>query len=261
LAPAAERQDPGRDHLVPNSAQPPYQRSFNRFELKYLLTSQQAIDLKEDLARYMTVDPHGNAGQGYALHSVYADSRDFHCFWEKVEGIKFRRKLRFRRYRSQPDVFVEIKQRLDRTIQKRRVRYRLDELAALFGGDSPAAGQVEESIDPVLSEARYLWRLLDMVPVVSISYRRLAFSGWFERDLRVTLDSRVRYSADQLDIAEPFEIGKPLLADDLVVMEIKFDDRVPRWLLGLVARHQLSMVRLSKYCTAVDLEFFGGRNT
>lgn len=237
-----------------------YQRSFNRYELKYLLRSSMVPELRSDLLQFMELDPHGDGQQGYALHSVYADSPNLHCFWEKVEGLKFRRKLRFRRYLGQQDVFVEIKQRADRTIQKRRVRCTLDELERWFGAGAesePAAA----TTDGVLAEARYLWQMLAMSPTMAISYRRLAFSGRFERSLRVTLDSRVRYSPDELDIRRPFEVGKPLLDADLVVMEIKFDDRVPHWLLRLVARRQLRMVRLSKYCSAVDREFFAARNT
>ena len=45
------------------------------------------------------------------------------------------------------------------------------------------------------------------------------------------------------------------------MLEIKFDDRVPLWLTRMASRHGLQVVRLSKYCTAVDREFFGNRFT
>ena len=43
----------------------------------------------------------------------------------------------------------------------------------------------------------------------------------------------------------------------LLIMEIKYGDRVPLWLCKLVRRHRLQLVRLSKYCCAVDLAYFG----
>jgi hypothetical protein len=60
-------------------------------------------------------------------------ARDLRFYWEKIEGLRFRRKLRIRHYgdRSTIDdditVFVEIKQRVNRVTQKRRVAlpYRL----------------------------------------------------------------------------------------------------------------------------------------
>src|SRR5512145_1973519 len=102
-------------------------RRFNRFELKYLLTLKQAELFKKALLAYLLPDEHGNRNGRYGLTSLYYDSPDFRCYWEKVDGIKFRRKLRIRRYETdQPltadtPVFVEIKQRLDRVTQKRRV--------------------------------------------------------------------------------------------------------------------------------------------
>ena len=75
-------------------------RTFNRFELKYVLTLQQAAQFKQDLRRYLTPDKHGNDNGRYALSSLYFDSPNLRCYWEKENGIKFRRKLRLRRYET-----------------------------------------------------------------------------------------------------------------------------------------------------------------
>jgi hypothetical protein len=93
---------------------------------------------------------------------------------------------------------------------------------------------------------------------MAISYRRRAFFAVFESDLRITFDTRVQYHSRDLDIARPFETGKYLIRPELVVVEVKFNERVPRWLCKLIAKYELQFVRLSKYCTAVDLEFFRG---
>lgn len=45
----------------------------------------------------MNRDPHAGP-QGYPVWSVYYDSSDLRLYWEKIEGLKFRRKLWFRRY-------------------------------------------------------------------------------------------------------------------------------------------------------------------
>jgi len=96
-------------------------RRFNRFELKYLITLQQAEVFKKALRAFLVADEHGNNNGHYGLNSLYYDSPDFRCYWEKVDGIKFRRKLRIRRYASESPltadtpVFVEIKQRLEGT--------------------------------------------------------------------------------------------------------------------------------------------------
>ena len=68
------------------------------------------------------------------------------------------------------------------------------------------------------------------------------------------------YDAHELDLARPFETGRWILPPQLVVLELKFNHRVPQWLLALVRKHGLEVVRFSKYCAAADLAFFGGRH-
>ena len=101
-------------------------KKFNRFELKYILTLEQAEKLKADLANYVVPDEYGSGGK-YTLASLYYDTPDHKFYFEKIEGLKFRRKIRMRRYvtdeafTEDSPVYVEIKQRLDRVTQKRRV--------------------------------------------------------------------------------------------------------------------------------------------
>jgi hypothetical protein len=113
----------------------------------------------------------------------------------------------------------------------------------------------------VLSEALFLCRFQRLEPKMAVGYRREAFFGSFEQDLRITFDRRLQYDARALDPGAPFETGKYMLPPDLVVVEIKFNNSVPLWLARLARRHGFELVRLSKYCRAVDQEFFGGQLT
>ena len=241
---------------MPTTAE--YVRSFNRYELKYLVEHARARAFLDDLAGYCRPDPHSDAEHGYPVYSLYWDSPDLDCFWEKIDGQKYRRKLRLRRYAGD-GVFVEIKQRIDRTVQKRRMRMDVEEAARVFtaGGVDPAA---EYGIDdPVGQEALFLAHMLDLRPTMAVLYRRLAYFGNYDAELRITLDSRVQYDARALDIRAPFETGKYALSPGTCVLEIKYNDCVPIWLTRLVARHELEVVRYSKYCAAIDRERFGGK--
>ena len=238
----------------------PYVRDFNRFELKYLVEDGAARRFASDLEGYARSDPHSEGG-GYSVWSVYWDSPALTFFWEKIDGEKYRRKLRFRRYGRSPDVFVEIKQRVDRTVQKRRVRWSTEHVDALFGrGDIDP--DLESAVDDrVGMEALFLCRYHGLKPTIAVAYRRRAFVGACEPDLRITFDRRLQYDAHGLDPAHPGRSGKYLFDPNLVVVEIKFDNRAPLWLVKLVRRHGLELTRLSKYCSAVDRESFGGRFT
>jgi hypothetical protein len=81
-------------------------RKFNRFELKYIVSVQAAVRFKLDLSSFLAPDEHGSSLGSYGVSSLYYDSPDYHFYWEKIDGIKFRRKLRIRHYENS-DVLTE----------------------------------------------------------------------------------------------------------------------------------------------------------
>ena len=72
-------------------------RTFNRYELKYLLDRSAVARVRPELSFRLDADPYGDAGS-YLVWSRYYDTYDLRCYWEKIDGIKFRRKLRIRHY-------------------------------------------------------------------------------------------------------------------------------------------------------------------
>ncbi|HTF87820.1 MAG TPA: VTC domain-containing protein, partial [Planctomycetota bacterium] len=127
----------------------PYVRTFNRYELKYLVSHATGQAFQADLAGYARPDPHSDPEHGYPVYSLYWDSKDFDFFWEKIDGQKYRRKLRLRRYANDGGAFIEIKQRIDRTVQKRRVRMPLEKAARIFtssGIDNEAAYEIDDPV-------------------------------------------------------------------------------------------------------------------
>jgi hypothetical protein len=233
---------------------------FNRFEVKYLVGAAELPALLAELELYTRRDPHMQDPQGYRVHSVYWDSPGFALFWEKVEGLEIRRKLRFRSYDDSPVVFAEIKQRVDRTLQKRRVRLPVDQAERILRESGSLSLGEEQLADPVAQEVEGFARQYMLRPVVAITYRRLALVGSETADLRITFDRRVQYSTGELT-TRPLRQGSYLLDPRMAIMEVKYNGRVPRWLSKLVSREGLQLRRLSKYCSAIDRVHFGGQVT
>ncbi|HEX9640223.1 MAG TPA: polyphosphate polymerase domain-containing protein [Candidatus Krumholzibacteria bacterium] len=240
---------------------PAYVRSFNRFEFKYVVPHDVMRAFIGELEGYTVADRHSNGVGGYPVYSLYWDSPVLDFFWEKIDGQKYRRKLRLRRYTDGEYAFVEIKQRTNRTVQKRRTRLPTEQVRALFRDGAIDLELENEVKDPALTEALFLCRQFDLRPQTAVAYQRRAFFGAHESDLRITFDTRLQYDPRALDIGEPFEVGKTLVDPRLAIMEIKFNHRVPLWLTKLVSRHGLRIERYSKYCAAVDRELFAGRYT
>ncbi|MBN1431071.1 MAG: polyphosphate polymerase domain-containing protein [Anaerolineae bacterium] len=233
-------------------------RKFNRFELKYLVPIKRAERFKHDLDAYLVPDEHGDSRGSYSLSSLYYDGPDYRFYWEKVDGIKFRRKLRIRCYAASDPldedtlVFVEIKQRVNRVTQKRRVL--LPYRAALKLCNDRCAPEVSDSQDEaVIDEIMGMLWQYNLRPASLVNYTRQALVGTdYDVGLRVTFDAALTYRTNQLQLHEDHG-SLLLLPPDWMVIEIKVNERIPYWLTELVAVHGLSLVRISKYCRSIEL--------
>ncbi|MEU9510736.1 polyphosphate polymerase domain-containing protein [Micromonospora sp. NPDC048170] len=251
-APATARDTDRAGHAL---RAPSRLHAFNRYEIKYLVDSAAARALRDEFAARMDLDSHGGTG-GYGVWSVYYDTARLRFYWEKIEGLRFRRKLRIRHYgdrRTVTDdttVYVEIKQRVNRVTQKRRIAlpYRLARELC----DGRVAVEHDESQRAFVQEVLELVSGLDLRPVAMTGYQREAFVGRdADAGLRVTLDHRVRGRDRDFHLGADAE-NRLIVPAKLSVVEIKANERVPYWLTDLAARSNMSVVRMSKYCQSVE---------
>lgn len=230
-------------------------RTFNRYELKYIAGRKLVTAFRDGLDSRLDRDPHG-VGGFYPVWSRYYDTRDLRLYWEKIDGIRFRRKLRIRHY-GPPDlvtgttpVWVEIKQRVNRVTQKRRVRLAYLDALRLCDGNEPAAYEPRDRA--VVEEVLVFVQQHDLRPSTVVGYVREAYLGREEDGgLRITVDSRVRGRDRDLDLYSPSE-NRFIVHPELSVVEIKVNERVPYWLTDRIASHNLQLVRMSKYCQSVE---------
>ena len=230
--------------------------NFNRFELKYLLSLQQAERFKAALHGYVVPDQYGHNNGRYTLSSLYYDSPDLRCYRENDDGLKFRRKLRIRRYETgdvftdESPVFLEIKQRYDRVTQKRRTVLPYCEALRLCNDRQIPD---HDPGDRALIEEIYafLWQR-NLRPVSIVRYERQAFTGTeYDMGLRVTFDTSLSFQAQQLHLHEQ-PSGLPMMPANVTVMEIKVNERIPIWLTEMIAAHNLQRVGVSKYCRSIE---------
>jgi hypothetical protein len=255
-APPGHSLDPGGTDQAGHALRAPSRlHAFNRYEIKYLVPAVDLPALEEEFASRLDLDSHGSDG-GYGVWSVYYDTTQLRFYWEKIEGLKFRRKLRVRHYGDRfaidddTTVYVEIKQRVNKVTQKRRVALpyhlarELCDRREMVEHDSAQRAFLEEVLELVSG--------LDLRPVAITGYQRKAFVG---RDadvgLRVTIDQRVRGRDRDFHLGADAE-NRLTIPAKLAVLEIKANERVPYWLTDLAARSNMSVVRMSKYCQSVE---------
>ncbi len=230
--------------------------SINRFELKYVVDAFKAKAFLAGLAPFVNADPRAGADGFYRVTSLYYDSPDRRFYREKVEGLRNRRKLRIRIYPAPSfpagsEAWVEIKERFDRTVRKRRISMGLPEAENLCAGRLDPSS-IEAGDREAASEVLSLVESLRLEPACVVSYVRRAFVGTvYDQGLRVTFDTCLTARAHALELGRDVP-GRMLIHPGLCVVEVKVDNRAPGWLAELVAAHDLTLRRMSKYCLGIE---------
>ncbi len=229
-------------------------KKFNRYELKYVVNHSDYLRLSEDLRKFMSLDSYAGGDGCYSVSSLYYDTLDYDAFRSKIDGVMFRRKLRLRVYpqHDSTHAFVEIKQRVNRTVQKRRIYLPIPDAKRLCMGDDTGIPTSDLADRRVIDEVLSIVKILRLRPSCIISYRRRAYVGCrYDIGLRITFDSNLKHRINNMDDIVSNKNSKFILSPDFYIMEIKANERVPIWLTSFLAKHQCNIARVSKYCAGL----------
>lgn len=236
---------------------------FTRFEYKYLLKPKQAREIAEFLSPYLEVDSYvdTNEGNTYTVRSLYFDSPGFRCYHEKIAGLSNREKFRLRTYNydhTQAPIFLESKRKNCRRGMKDRVLVDENTLKAIIERDHSAidTGNLPVDEKSVLDGLFFHMFAKAYFPVILVVYEREPYMCPHEDRIRITFDKNLR--------AMPFpQVGEifteshlePII-EDRIILEIKFDHHLPRWIGDLTTIFGISPQAMSKYCTGI-MHFLG----
>ncbi|HEY3324110.1 MAG TPA: polyphosphate polymerase domain-containing protein [Planctomycetota bacterium] len=228
----------------------------SRFENKYLITPPIASALVPVMASHMKPDPHGIKNSGiYDVHSIYYDSPDLKCYYEKVDGLLLRRKLRVRYYdEGRSPMVLEIKKRIGNQIVKER-----------FTLTSAARANVErgrrirdQEWHPAVETYNRVLLCENYAPKAVISYTRTAYVAPLQQNLRITIDSRLTAKRCHR-VSDPGGFRVPLLPAFHSVLEIKWEGLMPAWIIEFVERFSLHTTAVSKYCFGIEKLMWQGQ--
>ena len=98
-----------------------------RSELKYYIPYTLIPSIRDYILPHMELDPYSAImdEHEYTIRSIYFDSQFFDFYYEKVDGVKIRKKLRIRTYNNVSEdsyVFFEIKRRYNNRVVKERTK-------------------------------------------------------------------------------------------------------------------------------------------
>jgi len=236
-----------------------------RYELKFPIERALAPKIVEACKPGLVVDEH-TTNSTYRVSSLYFDSADLIAYWEKVDGERVRKKFRLRYYSVSEGLhdnlvqgaFMEIKHRINNTVFKERLPLSDSGASAILADPSelrhlerhllPGSEPDRVTVDTVLRAAD----APGFQPVTVITYVREAWVGKVDPRLRLTFDSlcEAYWPPAYAQVGEP---GGVSILDPLkAIMEVKFDDAIPRWIRDAVGKFGLALDRFSKYAAGVE---------
>ena len=234
---------------------------FHRFEFKYLIDKSIRSRLLDDLLEYMEYNiPFEDAENHYEVLNLYMDSHDFRFYREKIDGLMFRRKMRFRFYTANPaenkHVFLEIKRKRNMTIIKDRVKIPFTDALGIesrtFGDILKKMDNFAEQEKEILSEFIFEIMKNRLSSKLWVNYKRTALSARNFPRLRITFDDDIISTRAAAGFGFELARGPRRLFRDKSVFEVKYNGTLPFWVHGLIKKYQLFREPISKYCSAVE---------
>ena len=217
---------------------------FQRVEKKYMLTREQYEYLVKAISPYMEIDRYGETD----IRNIYFDNNDDELIETSLLKPAYKEKLRLRSYgvpTADSTVFFEIKKKYRGIVYKRRISMKLHEAYDYINGGAlpeDIAGNIPAEID-------YMVRRYRLAPKAFISYRRVAWAGKDNPDLRITFDRDItsRYGDTKL---ESTASGSKILPEETTLMEIKIPGAMPMWLARVLSEKNIFPHSFSKFGTA-----------
>lgn len=218
-----------------------FENTFERYELKYLISTKEYKELKALLGQYMNEDFYGKS----SISNVYFDTPDKLLIRRSLESPCYKEKLRVRSYgiaQNDSSVYIELKKKYKGVVYKRRIE--LNECVAadyLLRGIQPAnTSQISREID-------YFVQLYQTIePAVFLSYQREAFIGREDSGFRMTFDQNILARDHDMDLTTG-AYGHTILPRGQILLEVKTALGLPRWLLDFFSENNIYKTSFSKY--------------
>ena len=221
--------------------------SFRRIEKKYIVTEEQKRALIAIISEYMDLDPFCKNESTYRIQNIYYDTPTNELISLSVRKPRYKQKLRARKYLGTQQYYLEIKKKCEGVVGKRRLSVTKEELDDfILRGIKPKR---ESFIDNhVIGEIEYLLSLYKVEPSTFISYERLGFFARDDHELRVTFDNKIHAKRNNFEWdQDDYEVD--LLEEGLYVLEIKYIQNFPLWLVKALSKLKIYPHSFSKYGT------------
>lgn len=221
---------------------------FKRFELKYYLNDIQSNRMLLQLSQLMDTDKNCINQQAYRVRSLYFDSIDDECLYEKQSGLLYRKKIRLRTYGDShaETAKFEIKHKHGQIVKKESVIIKRNDAEEICKGNY---SRLLDYNHPVLNRIYTTFTSRSYKPKVIVEYKRMAFVLPIS-NIRITFDQDLRTNINHLDVFSKVKDSMPVVLEGKQILEVKYEEFFPGYLKKVLSSASTERMAISKYTLA-----------
>ena len=223
-----------------------------RKELKYNINNYEFTLINEALKKFLKKDRHC-IGDYYTITSIYFDNYKNQAYNQVKCGVSERWKYRIRFY-NYDDSFIKLekKYKINNLTNKQDVVIDKNTLNRILSGDI----KVSKNNDRLLNEFIVAMKTQLLRPVMCVEYDRIPYIYKVD-NVRITLDYNIRYTSKIQDL---FNKDRRMYYLKDKVLEIKYDELIPDFILKKLNINHLSNTSFSKFLNSIELSRGGNIN-
>lgn len=217
-----------------------------RKEDKYLLSAIESVSIQERLKYLLHLDSNVFFDDCYSVRSIYFDSYDNSYFYANQNGVDSRFKIRIRIYNCN-DCYIKLE------IKYKEKGYTKKDFCLINKTlcNKLINGEYLDILDcknnKVLNKVYLEQRMHRITPKIIVDYDRVAYVSDVG-NLRITFDDNIKVSKYVRDFFDKNLSLMPLLENNMKIMEIKYNNLIPKYILDVMNLGNMNNVSFSKYC-------------
>ena len=215
-----------------------------RNEIKFIINKDSAEILKQKLSLIMDIDANSTSDNNYLIRSLYFDDINSTAYYEKIDGVEYRKKYRIRLYNNDTSfIRLECKYKHENKTSKDQILIDKSICDRIINGNIE---QLDISNDNLLTKFVLDYRLNNLRPAIIVDYKRLAYT-YPVSDIRITFDSKIRSGRYNYNLYDSELTTYKIIDDNEVVLEVKFNEILPESIAIILSTVPMIRQAFSKF--------------
>lgn len=198
-----------------------------RHEIKFIISKQMSLILKQRLALAMNIDKNSvNLDNTYFIRSLYFDDINSTAYYEKIDGVLYRKKYRIRIYNNDSSfIRLERKWKHNNMTSKDQLKISKENCINLLTNQFDNIDK-ELLNNSLMKEFITDIKVFGLKPSVIVDYKRLAYTYPIS-EVRITFDERIKSGLYNCNLFNMNRITYDVIDNNEVVLEVKFNEVLP----------------------------------